>query len=299
MICDTPRADQQPASSDLPGVIMSNRPDVSAIAAHYARQDPTAAILAALQSAGKNIDALEPEDLTPVDQFHSRGRPATLDLAAHAGLAADMRVLDVGGGIGGAARTLAQSFGCEVTVLDLTEAYCRAGEALTARVGLSDRVRFRHGSALDIPFADASFDLVWTQHSSMNVADKARLYGEIARVLRPGARFALHEIMAGPGGPVHFPVPWARTADISHLLAPEPTRQLIASHAMAERVWIDETPGVLAWFEKGAAAAREGKLPPVGLHLLLGPEFGTMFANQVRNLREDRIRVVQAVFERR
>ena len=118
-------------------------------------------------------------------------------------------MLDVGGGLGAPARLLAHEHGCRVTVLDLTEAYCRAGERLTAWTGLGDRVRFRHGDALALPFEDGSFDVAWLQHSSMNVADKGRLYAELRRVLRPGGWLALSEVVAGSGEAPHFPALWA------------------------------------------------------------------------------------------
>ncbi len=237
-------------------LILTMQEDDYEINQHYGRGDLGTTILAALQAAGKNPQRLTPDDLAPVDQFHTAGKQATLELMHLAELQAGMEVLDVGGGLGGAARLLAAEQGCKVTVLDLTQEYCRVGELLTARTGLSDRVSFQQGSALDMPFPEARFDVVWTQHSSMNIADKARLYAEVRRVLRPAGRLAFHEIMAGPVQPIHFPVPWAHEPAISFLR------------------------------------------PPVGLHLLLGPRFGEMFGNQVRNLQEHRITVIQAVFER-
>ena len=85
-------------------------------------------------------------------------------------------MLDVGGGLGGPARTLAARYGCRVTVLDLTESYVRAGEVLTERLRLSDRVAHRVGNALELPFPAGAFDMVWTQNSGMNIPDKERLY---------------------------------------------------------------------------------------------------------------------------
>jgi ubiquinone/menaquinone biosynthesis C-methylase UbiE len=155
---------------------------------HYGRGDLGAAIVAALGAAGKDPNTLTPDDLAPVDQFHIRGQEATLELVRLAELEPGAHVLDVGGGLGGPARTLAVTVGCRVTVLDLTEEYCRVGADLTQRAGLADRVSFRHGDALALPFEAGSFDAVWTQHSSMNIADKEALYREAHRVLRPGGR---------------------------------------------------------------------------------------------------------------
>ena len=118
-----------------------------------------------------------------------RGLEATHELARLAGVAAGMKVLDLGGGIGGPARVLASAYGADVTVLDLTPEFCRTGEALTRRVGLDDRIRFRVGDAVQQPFEAGAFDLVWTQHSTMNIPDKPRLYRECARVLKPGGTF--------------------------------------------------------------------------------------------------------------
>lgn len=270
-----------------------------AIDEHYGRHDVAAAILAAVQAAGKDPAALTADDLAAVDQFHTRGRDATLELAHLAGVTPTMRVLDVGGGLGGAARTLAHRFGCHVTVLDLTEEYCRAGVVLTARLGLADRVSFRHGDAVALPFADASFDLAWSQHSAMNVEDKARLYREIHRVLRPGGRLALHEIMAGPEAPVRFPVPWARTPATSFLRPAASIRALLGDQGFREVTWSDVSAPSLEWFrQRLAAGARAGTPPALGLHLLLGSDFSRMFGNLVRNLAEDRISVIAAVLDR-
>lgn len=278
---------------------MEPQSDAQAVDSHYSRSDLGEAILAAVVAAGKDPDVLTIEDLAPVDQFHIGGKAATLEHARLAGLKPGLRVLDVGGGLGGPARTLAQEFGCMVEVLDLTEEYCRVGQVLTARTGLADHVSFRHGNALDMPFADGTFDLVWTQHSSMNIADKERLYHEISRVLRPGGCLALHEIMAGPVTPIHFPVPWARDPAISFLRPPADVRALLLDLGFREQAWMDRTADALAFFQSLAATAPPSGPHPLGLHLLLGTDFPTMVQNQVRNLQEQRITVIQGVFERR
>ncbi len=281
---------------------MAAEPPDRSVEVHYRRDGLTGAILGALRATDKDPSALTPRDLAPVDQFHARGQEATLELAHLAGLAdlgPGLRVLDVGGGLGGPARTLASEFGCSVEVLDLTEEYCRAGEMLTAMTGLGDHVSFTHGNALVMPYPGGSFDVAWTQHTSMNVADKARLYKEIHRVLRPGGRLALHEILAGPASPIHFPVPWARTPSASFLIAPESARALVAAAGFGELAWIDDTTPTLEWFRKRSATIPRTPTQPLGLHLLLGEDFPRMFHNQLRNLEEGRICVAQGVFERR
>lgn len=279
---------------------MTDRRYADAVNAQYAPGGDLAAhILAALRAVGKDADTLQPDDLAPVDQFHTGGKAATLRLARRAGITAAMHVLDLGGGLGGAARTLAAAIGCTVTVLDLTEEYCRVGALLTARAGLADRVSFRHGDAAVPPFAERSFDTVWMQHSSMNIADTAALAAGAFRVLRPGGRLALHEIMAGPVQPIHFPVPWAREPSISFLQPPDAVRALLHDAGFHEIAWEDETAASAAWFRARVAASdAQSAPPPLGLHLLLGAETGTRIGNVLRNLAEGRVKVVQAVYER-
>jgi SAM-dependent methyltransferase len=268
----------------------------AAVARHYGKKGLLESVLDALRAAGKDPDRLTVEDLATFDHFHLRGRDATLELLRLAGLPADERVIDVGGGIGGPGRTLAEA-GCSVTVLDLTEEFCRTGAALTKRVGLADRVTFRHASALEMPFADGAFDAAWTQHSSMNIEDKERLYGEIARVVRRGGKLAMHEIMAGPEAPPHFPVPWASVPGISFLRAPEVVRRLLVGSGFRERVWRDGSDTALAWLRERLAATPPSP-PALGLHLLLGPAAGEMLRNVARNLEERRIAVIEAVLDR-
>jgi SAM-dependent methyltransferase len=271
-----------------------------AVNAQYTSGDLGAAILAGLDAAGKNSETPTLDDLAPVDQFHTGGKAATLELAQLLPLSAGMDVLDVGGGIGGAARLLASQTGCSVAVVDLTETYCAVGEMLTRRTGLGKRITFTHGNALDLPFADQSFDVVWSQHATMNIAQKARLYAELARVLRPGGRLAFHEIMAGPNAPIAFPVPWATDQRLSFLWPPEEVRLLLTGSGWRERAWVDKTADSLAFFAERLSLFERpsADFPPLGLHLLLGERFGPAFRNMVRNLQEQRVTVIQGVFER-
>lgn len=266
-----------------------------AIQTHYGRSDLGNIILAALEKAGKDPNHLTLEDLAPVDEFHIRGRIATLELARAAGLDATKRVLDVGSGVGGTSRCLAREFGCRVTGIDLTEAYCAAAALLTAKIGLADLVDYRQGDATHLPFDDASFDVVWTEHVAMNIPEKSRLYQEIHRVLKPGGTLAIYDILAGPSGPVLFPVPWARTPDTSFLVRPDELRKLLETAGFMVTHWSDTTDVARAWFVSLAEKIRKEGLPPLGFHILLGSDFQAMAQNQRRNLEEGRIVLAQVI----
>jgi SAM-dependent methyltransferase len=266
-----------------------------AIQTHYTRSDLGDVILAALENAGKDLARLTPEDLAPIDQFHIRGRTATLELARAAELHAAMHVLDVGSGVGGTSRCLAKAFGCRVTGIDLTDEYCQAAAMLTARTGLAHLVDYRQGDATGLPFDDQAFDVVWTEHVAMNIPDKAQLYREMHRVLKPGGTLAIYDVLAGPSGPVLFPVPWARTPETSFLASPEELRRLLETSGFTVADWSDTTEAARAWFLALAEKIRKEGFPPLGFHLLLGPDFKAMAQNQGRNLEEGRIVLAQIV----
>jgi SAM-dependent methyltransferase len=262
---------------------------------HYGRAGLADRILEALEQAGLGGD-LSPADLAPVDEFHVRGREATEELALLAGVAPGARILDVGSGLGGPARHLAAEFGVEVVGVDLTQEYCDVAALLTERVGLTDRVTFLQGDALDLPFADGTFDLVWTQHAAMNIPDRARLYRELRRVLRPTGRLAIYDVTAGPRGEVILPAPWAERPEISFLVTPEELGALLPASGFEVVEWRDVTEPAAEWFRARVAATQAGEAAPtLGIHLLLGPIAREMFGNMIRNLEEQRIVLIQAV----
>ena len=266
-----------------------------AIQTHYSRADLGERILAALEEAGKDLSHLTPEDLAPLDEFHIRGRTATLELARVAELDETKRVLDVGSGVGGTSRCLAKEFGCRVTGIDLTDDYCRVATMLTTRTGLEHLVDFRQGDATELPFDDQTFDVVWTEHVAMNIPDKKRMYKEMHRVLKTGGTLAIYDVLAGPSGPVLCPVPWARTPDTSFLLKPNELRKLLEEAEFTVTELSDTTEVACTWFVKLAEKIKKEGLPPLGFNILLGTDFQSMAQNQVRNLQEGRIVLGQAI----
>lgn len=269
----------------------------SNITDHYGQSNLETKILAALENAGKNTNSLTRNDIASFDEFHFGGRVETRMLADLARLKKGMHVLDVGSGIGGAARTLAGEFGCRVTGLDLTEEYCRAAEMLTNLVGLGDRVAFHQGSALDMTFKDESFDAAWLQHVSMNIENKRQLFDEIHRVIHSGGCLAIHEIMEGPASNVLFPVFWASNESISFLKQPDEIRELLAETGYLEIVWNDVTERALKLTRKRHDEPAESATP-LGLNVIVPKDVPKKVANSLKNLEEGRIVVIQAVFER-
>ena len=265
---------------------------------HYTSTDLGTAILAALKAAGKDIEHLSPDDLAPVDEFHGGERAATVRLATMLGLTGKERVLDVGSGIGGPSRYLAAQLGCRVSGVDLTAEFVRVAQMLTRRLGLDSLVDYRQANALELPFPDMSFDIVWSQNAAMNIRDRDRLYREMRRVLKPGGRLGLQEVAQGPGGEPHYPVPWATERSISFLLAPEEARRKLEAAGFRVVQWQDTTDASLASAQARSRSAAANEPPPLGTHLILGSNWQAMARNSTRNLEERRVALFNAVLER-
>ena len=235
-----------------------------------------------------------PAQFAGMDQFHVGGLAATAELASRADVRPGMTILDAGSGLGGPARHLAQTFGCDVIGIDLSPAYVAVANLLSDRAGLAGKATFRVGDLSQLPFENAALDLVWTQHVVMNIRDRDGFYGEVWRVLKPRARFCFYDVIATDHAvPPHFPVPWASSPAASTLLTMDETLAALAK-AQLHRVSLEDvTEGARGW----AAAQQSSVSPGIGPALLVGPGMAEMLANLRRNLSEKRVRLVMGVFE--
>ncbi|MEX2479770.1 MAG: class I SAM-dependent methyltransferase [Gammaproteobacteria bacterium] len=272
--------------------------DETAVARHYGDADISARILAALAAAGKDPDHLERRDLSPFDEFHGGGIASTRDLARYAGLTAGMRVLDIGCGIGGPARTLAAEFGCQVTGIDLTAAFVDAATMLSDRVGMSASCSFRQGSATALPCADASFDCVWSQNMMMNVADKAAFFAEVARVLRPGGLFAFETVLAGNGESIHLPAFWASRAELSHLVTRDELTELLAAAGLEMCALDDTTAEVIAQAHKRQAQIAAATPATLSIAVIVPEDVERKMANALANNEQGRTITVKGLYRR-
>lgn len=269
--------------------------DSSAIAEHWGRGDVYAMIVSALEKAGKSLEALTVEDLAPVDHYHARGFPATVELADRLPIRPGQHILDIGCGVGGPARYFAQRFGCRVSGLDITESFVEAANKLTALLRMEDQVQVLLGDGQKLRYEGGCFDGAYALHVTMNVADRPRFFAEACRVLKPGAFFALTEHGLGPeGNPLH-PVPWSEDGSGAYLVTPPQTRALLEAAGFSN-IDIEEAGAkYLAGYKRAVQLAERGQLPPLGVHLLMGENAVLKMKNAARNIEEGRTRPIEVI----
>lgn len=252
----------------------SSEHDTSSVTDHYTSGQLLARLKAALQDDGADPDNPSIQTLAPYDQFHGRGLEATEQIAADLDVAAADHLLDVGSGIGGPARFMAERFGCTVTGIDLTPEFCEVADHLTASMGLQNLVSFEQGNALAMPFADNTFDGAYSMNVSMNIEDKAGFYRELLRVLKPGGWLVLSELAQGPGGTINYPSPWARTAESSFLATPEDTKAGLEAAGFQILKFGDNVAETKAFGAKVREMVERGEKPPHRAIQLIHGEVG-------------------------
>jgi SAM-dependent methyltransferase len=268
----------------------------AAVAGHYGRGQLEELILAAVAREGKDPENLSAGDLAAVDEFHVGGLEATQELAKQMELRAGLRLLDVGSGLGGPARYFAAEHGCRVTGIDLTEEFVRVAGSLTKRTKLDGLVEFRQGSALELPFERDTFDRAYMIHVGMNIADKAGIFQEVRRVLKPAGLFTIFDIMrtgdgrSGDGrsgdGAIRYPVPWALSEETSFVAAVKEYRDALENGGF--RIARERGRGAFAIesTERMMARIGQGGPPALGLHLVMGEKTPVIVGNILVAMKE-------------
>jgi ubiquinone/menaquinone biosynthesis C-methylase UbiE len=255
-----------------------------AVARHYAHGSLEESILNALAAAGKDVNHLAPKDLAPVDEFHVGGRQATVAFAEQFGLRPGMRLLDVGCGLGGAARYFAHEHGCQVTGIDLSGEYVAVANALAARVGLGERVSCHAGSALALPFAPGSFDGAYMFHVGMNIDNKSRLFAEVRRVLAPSGLFGIYDVMRLAAGELSYPVPWASGPESSFVADAATYRRMLVAEGFEVLKERDRRDFALEIFQQMRTRGAAGGPAPLGLHIVMGASAAQKVKNMIGDI---------------
>ena len=221
------------------------------LASFYGRLSPSLEFIQwALVQAGIDLGDVHPRDLYERDlDCHNLGMHAMLeriaDVAAEYGIPGpDDTVLDLGCGLGGPGRFVVDRFGCRIMGVDLLPLRVELAESLAAMTRMSDRASYRVADATQLEFDARSFEQVWMLDVSMHIRDKAALFSEIARVLRPGGLLVMHE-QTGPLPTAMRPV--TRQAPYIAPSLPQLLRYVEGAD-MRVLTWRDSTSYVLDYF---------------------------------------------------
>lgn len=265
------------------------------VATHYSHGSLLQTILDALRKMGKDPERFAAADLSTGDELHLGWLPATAALARDLGLAPGMHVLDVGSGLGGPARHFAAAHKCRVTGIDLTEEFVQVAAELTRRCGLSDLVAFRQGSALDLPFDAGTFDAATLVHVGMNIKDKAKLFEEVRRALKPRASFCVYEVMRAGEGDLPYPMPWAQTSATSFVETPETYRRLLSAAGFKIESEQNRRAFVLDLAREMRAKIEKDGPPALNPHVVLGAAARERLGNVMATLERGTIAPIQMI----
>ena len=268
----------------------------SPVEKHYHRDNLYDTIMNRLHDL--DVTAITRKDISGVDEFHIRGAAVSMELANEAGFTNNNKVLDIGCGLGGPCRMLADEFGCDVTGIDITEAFIQTAQRLTALIKLEDKITFLKADALQLPFDDESFDFAWTQHVQMNIEDKKTFYSEMRRVLKTGGNFIYYDVFTKNNELLHFPLPWADEASLSFLITIHELDELLQSLGFSKIHTKDQTPAGIKFFTELFEKMAKGESLKIGLPLLIGVSSKEKFDNLYCSLKENKLEIQSGIYQK-
>ncbi len=264
---------------------------------HYLKEGLYEDIINGLKEQNIGLDNVKRSDIAGADEFHVRGAKVSEELANIVELYG-LNVLDVGCGLGGPCRMLADEYNCQTTGIDLSNEYIRTANKLSELVNLSNKTTFIQGDATQLPFEDNSFDVVWTQHVQMNIPDKKKFYSEINRVLKTGGHFLFYDILKKGNGEVNYPMPWASNANLSFLFKAEEMDELLKEFGLTELQTANQTQAGIDFFDTLVARLKEFGPPLMGLNVLMGDTTKPKLLNLLTHLKSGELELKSGVYKK-
>jgi len=273
--------------------------DDKAVSEHYTHGELLEAIQSSIIKLGKSIDSVTIEDLAPVDEFHIGGRLATENLLDQLNFSEQDHILDVGCGLGGTSRFVANKYKNRVTGIDLTREYIDVGRMLSTWVGLDKQVTLHQGSVLSMPFENETFDGALMIHVGMNIDNKVKLFTEVHRLLRPGAFFAVYDVMQINDGKLAYPVPWAAEISTSKLATPDQYKQALNRAGFKPLAENNRSHFALSLFRRmDKKTEKNGNPSPFGLKTLMRESTAVQLKNMIDSIAADHIAPVEIIAQK-
>lgn len=263
---------------------------------HYLKEELYEDIVNRLKEQDIDLNKVKRSDIAGADEFHVRGAKVSKELANSINLKG-ASVLDVGCGLGGPCRMLADEYNCQATGIDLSTEYIRTAKELSKLVNLDSETTFIQGDATKLPFDDNTFDVVWTQHVQMNIPDKEKFYSEISRVLKVGGHFLYYDILKKEDGEVNYPMPWASTSDLSFLFKEEEMGSFLKQSGLTKEQSTDQTQAGIDFFNALVAKLKEFGPPKMGLNVLMGETTKPKLMNLLTHLKSGELELISGVYK--
>ncbi len=270
----------------------------SPVEEHYNRNNLFERIMQLLEEKGVEPGNISRKDIAAIDEFHVRGAEVSLEIAEESGISKELKILDIGCGIGGPARMLAGDFGCKVTGIDLTREFIRTAGLLSELVGLQDLTDFIEADATKLPFEDETFDVAWTQHVQMNIKEKSKLYSEMKRVLKNGGLFIYYDIFSKGNGQIYFPVPWADEESMSFLFTIDELKKILVDLGFTAIKTKDQTEEAKKFFEDVSERVAMHGPQAMGIHILMENSAPEKLRNVFRSLTENKIELQSGIYKK-
>ncbi|MEZ4809154.1 MAG: class I SAM-dependent methyltransferase [Allomuricauda sp.] len=264
---------------------------------HYRKENLYQDILNRLKDQNIDLDKVQRSDIAGVDEFHVRGAAVSKELASSINING-LKVLDMGSGLGGPCRMLADEHDCQTTGIDLSAEFVKTANALSKLVGLEHKTNFVHGSATELPFADNSFDVVWTQHVQMNIPDKQKFYAEANRVLKPRGYFLYYDIFKRSDGEITYPMPWAQHGKLSFLIKNDGVANILDGLGFSKVSTTDQTQAGIDFFSSLLAKMEVSGPPKIGLNVLMGESTKSKLTNLMSHLQRNLLMLESGVYRK-